>query len=59
MKVFFSKGWQELPLVALPAQEKIAFPFKRISAAVGATKVVFQKKICFENKEIITVENFN
>ena len=47
MKVFFSKGWQELPLVALPAQEKIAFPFKRISATVGAKQAVFQKKVCF------------
>jgi hypothetical protein len=35
-KAFFSKIWQELPMVALPNQEKIRFAFKRISASITA-----------------------
>lgn len=45
-KIFFSKGKKELPLVALFAQEKIDFTFKRISATIGAKNGASIKKCC-------------
>lgn len=39
---FFSKHLQELPLVALPVQEKIAVLFKRISTSIQARAVIFK-----------------
>jgi hypothetical protein len=44
-KAFFSKIWQELPLVALPNQEKKHFAFKRISASITARNNGLLKKI--------------
>jgi hypothetical protein len=49
MKAFFSKGFEELPLVALKTQEKIGFHFKRNFAMIGARGVGYLKQVYLIN----------